>query len=169
MRFVFLVRAALARFAAALVLAPNLARVAPGAGVPWPRVSHGHPAVIPVPWRLAGSAVLLGLLVWAGWTVNGWRADAGRTKAAEAELVAARQDHAAAISRIRANLAEEQGARAGLARDLEAIAARYAREREAIQPRDLVRIVEVPANASTCPDGRLSDDFRLRWNAAGAP
>jgi type VI protein secretion system component VasK len=169
MRFVFLVRAAVARFAAAVVLAPHLARLAPGAGLPRPRLPHGHPAVIPVPWRLVGAAVLLGVLVWAGWTVNGWRADAGRMKAAEAALADARQDHAEALRRIRENLAEEQGARAALARDLEAIGERAAREREAIRPRELVRIVEVPANAPTCPAATLSDDFRLRWNAAGTP
>lgn len=107
------------------------------------------------------AAIAVGLLAWR---VNSWRSDAAKLDAAVAALETERKTYADNLKKYESRQADSEKARLEFAEDNQRLRDDFAKQRAAIQPKTLVVTKEVPG--APCPDSRLSDDFRLLFNAA---
>lgn len=122
-------------------------------------------------YRKIAGIVILGLaLALISWRVAAWRSGylkLGEVKEALRDAQQAREDDRKTY--LENSIKAEKEAQA-LAADLGEIRARFA-NMATVLPKTLIVTREVPIapEQKTCPDTRLSPDFRLRWNAAASP
>ena len=114
---------------------------------------------------LAAAAIALFAL-----RIAAWHRDAQKLPAAVAKLETERKGRAADRVAIAASVKAAEASAAALAADLGAIRNRFA-SLPVVAPKTLtvVREVRIPDGQTTCPDSRISPDFRLRFNATGTP
>ena len=112
-------------------------------------------------WKLGAGLALVLALAGAGWKVNEWRNDAAKVDQLQQDV---RDARAAAKAAQDAQLAATQ-ADAGAARDAAAAVERVAAAFDRLRAMPPAVLVKEPDNAN-CDAAGLSDDFRLRFDAA---
>jgi len=122
-------------------------------------------------YRKIAGIVILGLaLALISWRIASWRTGylkLGEAKEALRDAQQARENDRKTY--LENSIKAEKEAQA-LAADLGEIRTRFA-QMVPVLPKTLIVTREVPIapEQKTCPDTRLSPDFRLRWNAAASP
>ena len=123
-----------------------------------------------VPWKLVGIGVAVLAISILAWRIAAWRT--GYLKLGEAQHALEQETKGRLKDRedYLANMAQAEKDAQALAHDLGEIRTRFS-QLAPVVPKTLIRTVEVPRDPAkeTCPDTRLSPEFRLRWNAAATP
>lgn len=119
-------------------------------------------------WVAYGLAVLaMSILIWR---VHAWREGYLARNAAVKALATEKQAHDADLLRIAQQQEQDAADRAKLQQDLSSIRERFAALQKQ-SPIVTIRTVEKPIapGQTTCPEPRVSPDWRLHWNAVAAP
>ena len=124
-------------------------------------------------WRYRKVAAIIGavlIILVLGWRIAAWRSGYLKHGEAVKALSIERDGRLNDRKTYLANSIKAEKEAQALAADLGEIRARFA-NMATVLPKTLIVTREVPIapEQKTCPDTRLSPDFRLRWNAAASP
>lgn len=131
------------------------------------------PAPLLLVWRYRKVAAIIGavlIILVLGWRIAAWRSGYLKHGEAVKALSIERDGRLNDRKTYLANSIKAEKEAQALAADLGEIRTRFA-NMATVLPKTLVVTREVPIapEQKTCPDTRLSPDFRLRWNAAASP
>lgn len=117
-------------------------------------------------WIAYGLAVLAVVLL--AWRVAAWRDGYLKRESAVAALHKEKEAREADLRKFAQDVEQSEKERAALQGDLDAIRAKFA---NVPPPKTVIVTKEVPIapGQTTCPEPRISSDWRLHYNAVAAP